>query len=119
LGASSGRVMAGSLADGRFTLEEVHRFPNGPVKTGTRLTTDAEGLWREVETGLAAFASRGGPPPAGIGVDAWGVDHGLLDESGSLIEPPVHYRDARTAGEMERVFAVVPKGEVFRTTGIQ
>ena len=32
LGAESGRVMLGTLAAGKMTLEEVHRFPNGAVK---------------------------------------------------------------------------------------
>ncbi len=115
LGASSGRVIAASLRDGRFSLRDVHRFPNGPVKIGAHFHTDFDGLWREVRTGLAAS----GGVPAGIGVDTWGVDYGLLDAAGDLIGPPYHYRDARTAGEMDRVFRTVPRGEVFRATGIQ
>ncbi len=115
LGASSGRVIAAELRDGRFELRDVHRFPNGPVKIGAHYHTDFDGLWREVTTGLA----RAGGTPAGIGVDTWGVDYGLLDAAGELIGPPYHYRDARTAGAMDKVFRTVPKGEVFRATGIQ
>ena len=119
LGASSGRVMAGRWDGATFSLDEIHRFPNSPTHRSGRLETDAAGLWREVQRGLGVFAARGEGPPAGIGVDSWGVDFGLLDEAGALIEPPVHYRDGRTAGEMDRVFRRVPKGEIFRTTGIQ
>lgn len=115
LGASSGRVIAGRLRDGRFDLRDVHRFPNGPVKIGAHFHTDFDALWREVRTGLAAA----GGEPAGIGVDTWGVDYGLLDATGALIGPPYHYRDSRTTGMMEAVFRIVPKGEVFRSTGIQ
>jgi rhamnulokinase len=32
LGASSGRVIAGVLRDGRLSLESVHRFENEPVR---------------------------------------------------------------------------------------
>ena len=32
LGATSGRVVTGRLDGGRMTLEEVHRFPNRPVR---------------------------------------------------------------------------------------
>lgn len=115
LGASSGRVVEGTWDGKGLALREVHRFRNGPVQTGAKLTTDAEGLWREVREG---FRTAGGAPAA-IGVDTWGVDFGLLDAGGRLLGPPVHYRDQRTNGMMSRVFERVPKGEVFRTTGIQ
>ncbi|MEY3204204.1 MAG: Rhamnulokinase, partial [Planctomycetota bacterium] len=40
LGASGGRVVAGSF-DGRLLeLEEIHRFENGPVSLGGRLIWD-------------------------------------------------------------------------------
>jgi sugar (pentulose or hexulose) kinase len=32
LGAESGRVILGHLNEGALTLEEIHRFPNGPVR---------------------------------------------------------------------------------------
>jgi sugar (pentulose or hexulose) kinase len=108
-------VIAGSLHEGRFALRDLHRFPNGPVKIGTHFHTDFDALWREVQVGLA----KAGGEPAGIGVDTWGVDYGLLDGAGALIGPPYHYRDARTTGVMDQIFRVVPKGEVFRVTGIQ
>lgn len=119
LGASSGRVMLGEWNGERINLEEVHRFPNGPVEKGDHYYTDAEGLFREIRKGLHLYSERGGTAPAGIGVDTWGVDYGLLGASGDLLAPPYHYRDARTNGIMDRVFEVVPRTEVFRETGIQ
>ena len=79
LGASSGRVVEGTLADGALSLREVHRFPNGPVQEGVHLTTDVDRLWRDVRDGLA----RSGPAPVAIGVVTWGVDFGLLDARGA------------------------------------
>ena len=38
-----------------------------------------------------------------VGVDSWGVDYGLLDAGGRLLEDPVCYRDHRTDGAMEQV----------------
>jgi len=54
-----------------------------------------------------------------LGVDTWGVDYGLLDDRGALVEDPVCYRDSRTDGVMDAVFDLVPRAEVFVRTGIQ
>ena len=56
---------------------------------------------------------------AAIGVDAWGVDYGLLDASGELVADPFHYRDERTARGVERVHALVPPDRLYARTGLQ
>ena len=116
LGASGGRAVLGTLSGGRLDLKEAHRFPNGPVNVRGTLFTDALRLWTEIGEG---FRQVEGADLAGVGVDTWGVDFGLLDERGALISNPVHYRDSRTDGVMERVFAIVPRREIFEQTGIQ
>jgi rhamnulokinase len=103
----------------RFRLRELHRFDNGPVWVLGRMHWDTLALWREIQAGMSRYAAQYAAPPAGIGVDTWGVDYGLLDSSGRLLGNPVHYRDARTDGMVERVFRVVPKAQVFGATGIQ
>ncbi|MEK7766074.1 MAG: FGGY family carbohydrate kinase, partial [bacterium] len=119
LGASSGRLVAGAWDGARFALEEVHRFPNGPVRCGAHWHTDVRALWAETRKGFAAFAARSGGGPEAVGVDSWGVDYGLLGRDGGLLGLPYHYRDGRTDGMMERVFARVPRRAVFEATGIQ
>jgi rhamnulokinase len=47
------------------------------------------------------------------------VDYGLLDADGALLGNPVHYRDARTEGVAEKVWATVPAAELYATTGLQ
>jgi sugar (pentulose or hexulose) kinase len=96
-------------------LEELHRFPNLPVRVGGTLYWDFLRLWHDIQTGLEKGKAR---QPASLGVDTWGVDFGLLDSQGGLIGNPVHYRDGRTEGMMEAVFARVPRAEVFAQTGI-
>ncbi|WP_432523611.1 rhamnulokinase [Kineococcus sp. SYSU DK006] len=122
LGASSGRVMVGAAAPGRLSLQEVHRFPNGPVPVGTddgvQLHTDVVGLWREVLAGLAT-AARTAPGARTVGIDTWAVDYGLLARDGSLLGTPRHYRDPRTDGVAERVLASVPALELYRRNGLQ
>jgi rhamnulokinase len=119
LGAESGRVMLGRIADGRLTLEPVHRFGNGPVEERGSLHWDFPRLLAEVKSGIGKAAQAAGGEVRGIGVDTWGVDFGLLGADGRLLEKPYHYRDSRTNGMMEKAFALMPKRRVYENTGIQ
>ncbi len=119
LGAESGRAILGTLESERLTLEELHRFPNTPVRVHSALYWDTLRLWQETQQGLAAAGRERRLKLDGIGVDTWGVDFALLGADGALIENPRHYRDARTNGMLEAVFNVVPREEIFAQTGIQ
>jgi rhamnulokinase len=114
LGASSGRVMAGSVGTSYLEIEEVCRFPNGAVRLGSTLHWDVLGLYRETLKGLQAAG-----PLDGIGIDSWAVDYGLLDAHGALLGNPVHYRDSRTDGVMQSLVRWVPERELFDITGLQ
>ena len=118
LGASSGRAILGTL-DETLTFEECNRFPNGPVEDGDTLRWDFEALWQGIQDGIRKAAEMAGGEVDSIGIDTWGVDYGLLDENGDLLEPPVHYRDPRTDGMMDEAFNIVPRREIFNTTGLQ
>jgi rhamnulokinase len=119
LGAESGRAILGSLAEGKLVLEELHRFPNQPVRLPDGLYWDAFRLFHEIREGLRVAGRGRGLKLSGIGVDTWGVDFGLLDTRGELLANPRHYRDARNNGMMERTFQTVPRAEVFAHTGLQ
>jgi sugar (pentulose or hexulose) kinase len=97
-------------------LEEMHRFSNGPVEVRGTLYWDFLRLWSEIKAGIEKGKTH---KPASIGVDTWGVDFGLLDKDGRLLSNPVCYRDNRTEGLMEAVFARVPQASIFARTGIQ
>ncbi|HEY3905321.1 MAG TPA: rhamnulokinase family protein [Streptosporangiaceae bacterium] len=116
LGASSGRVMVGSVGAGLLELREAHRFENRPVTVAGTVYWDVLGLYGQVLDGLRAAGGLGSV--ASVGIDSWGVDYGLLDETGALIGNPVHYRDGRTAGVAERLLAELGAGEVYAVTGI-
>ncbi|WP_182112230.1 rhamnulokinase family protein [Actinotalea sp. JY-7876] len=122
LGASSGRVVVGRVlgapGEERVELDEVHRFANEPVVVDGTLQWDVLALHRGVLAGLREAARRYGTL-AGVGIDGWAVDHGLLDADGVLLGNPVHYRDARTDGVPERVFATVPAAELYARNGLQ
>jgi len=119
LGAESGSVMAGLWNGNRMRLEEVHRFPNGPVQIAGNLHWDVLQLWSEIQNGLALAAARYGKAPRSIGVDTWGVDFVLLSKSNELLGQPYHYRDTRTQGIMAEAFRRVPRQEIFAATGLQ
>lgn len=101
LGAESGRLMLGSLADGKLSLEEIHRFPNTPVQTGDGMHWDIPKLFGELKTGLKLAGARN-LPISSISTDSWGVDYLLFDARGELISPTFHYRDPRTARGVEK-----------------
>jgi len=116
LGAESGRAILAHLRSGILTTQEVHRFRNESVEYGGSLHWDVPRLWWEIRKTLAGLQNM---QLAGIGVDSWGVDYALLGERGELLQNPYHYRDSRTAGIMAKVFAKVPKEELYNATGIQ
>jgi rhamnulokinase len=117
LGAESGRGVVGEFDGAKVALGEVHRFPNGPVRLGDTLHWNLPGLFAEARNALTKAAQTG--PLAAVGVDAWGVDFGLVGANGELVGLPVHYRDARTNGMIEKVYGTVSRGEVFARTGMQ
>lgn len=119
LGAESGRAVVGHLEGDRLHLEEIHRFPNGPVRVLDSLYWDVLHLWSEIKRGLGLAADRYGDALAGIGLDTWGVDFGLLAADDTLLGNPYHYRDRRTEGMMEAAFQIVPRAEIYERTGIQ
>ncbi len=119
LGASSGRVILGRLADGRFELTQSGRFENGPVEAADGIHTDARGLFEHVRAGVDAAIEASGGALESVGVDTWGVDYGRLDAAGELLEPPFHYRDVRTQGVPEQVFRVLPAAELYAAAGLQ
>jgi rhamnulokinase len=118
LGASSGRVMVGRVAPNELDLTEVHRFPNEPVRLPDGLHWDILRLHHEVLAGLRE-AVRAAEGLVSIGLDSWAIDYGLLDERGSLLGDPYHYRDERTADSVEAVHRVVEPSKLYRRTGLQ
>ncbi len=119
LGAESGRVMIGSVSARKLILEDIHRFGNGPIEEDGSLKWDFEKLMREIRAGIKKAVKAAGAQVWGIGVDSWGVDFGLLDGDGKLVENPYHYRDSQTNGMREKAFELMPKREIYENTGIQ
>jgi len=118
LGADSGRLMLGTLDGGKIVLEELHRFPNGPVKTSGALHWNFDALLNELKTGLKKAAARQ-LPIASISTDSWGVDYVLYDERGTVMSPVWCYRDSRTAFGVENAKSRTDWPTIYAETGIQ
>jgi len=122
LGAGSGRVFVVGVARGELLLEEVRRFQYPPVRLQNHLRWNLPEILEEIKTGIRAASERARQlrrPIQSVGVDSWGVDYGLIDAEGRLHEFPICYRDERTQGVMEQVFAHVSREEIFERTGVQ
>jgi rhamnulokinase len=122
LGAGSGRAMLGRLDPYGLHLEEVHRFHYAPLLHDGHMRWSFAAILAGLKDGIRAAqraAEDRGDRLETVGVDSWGVDYGLLDGAGRLLEDPVCYRDHRTDGAIERVLSKVPRAEIFDRTGIQ
>ena len=104
-GASSGRAIVGTFDGEKIKMEEVHRFSNDPVQIGGTVYWDVLRLFYEIKQGIMK-AAEGGRIDS-VGIDTWGVDFGLIDKNGDLLENPVHYRDARTAGRVKDCGSII------------
>ena len=121
LGASSGRAIIGriDLDNKRLEMEEVYRFPNGPIRVRNHLYWDVLRIWSEVKEGILQSYRKYGDSIASIGVDTWGVDFALLDNQGELAGLPYCYRDPRRANAFRELLAVIPPERIYMRTGIQ
>ena len=115
-GASSGRAIVGEFDGEKISLTEIHRFSNDPVILNGTMYWDVLRLFHEIKQSLIKAKSYGAES---VAIDTWGVDFGLLDKDGRLIENPVHYRDSRTAGMVDESFKLIDRNEFYGITGNQ
>jgi len=119
LGATSGRTILGCITDNSVSMEEINRFPNGPVQKGEYLHWDFKSLYEHIIEGLTIVGKRGVKVDS-IGVDTWGVDIAFVGKDGQLLDEPIAYRDPYTAGMPEKFFKdEMPVSELYARTGIQ
>ncbi len=118
LGATSGRVVVGVWNGRNLRLVEVHRFPNEFKSLGGHVYVDLPGLWTEITEGLRR-AKEQFPKLASVGVDTWGVDYVLVNETGRLVFPAHAYRDVRTRPGLERLARTRAALErIYSATGV-
>lgn len=120
LGASSGRALAGHIAeDQTLLIEEIHRFPTGMIQVNDSWRWNIFGFFQEMKNALKRYHEIHGPDLTTMAVDTWGVDFGLVSANGEILGLPYAYRDARTDGIPDAFFHLVAKREVYELTGIE
>ena len=117
-GATSGRAILATFGDGRFEMEEVYRFPSEMISQEGRLYWDVRAIYDHFVACLKQLGDKGIRLDS-IGIDTWGVDFGCIGEDGTLTGLPRAYRDPYTTGVPEKVFARIPREELYARTGIQ
>jgi rhamnulokinase len=117
IGAASGRAMLGFPGSGPLELREVHRFANGPVPLGGVLYWDFLRIWENVLEALRRCAEAGHRELAGIGVDTWNVDFGLVDPGGGLVRNPLAYRSPQSEQALEEIRSAMAEEDLFEITG--
>lgn len=119
LGASSGRVLLGSVKAGRIALQECVRFRTPTLRDAASgyQCWDIDRIVAEVRTGIESCAAE--LPLHSLGVDSWAVDFVLLNEQMERVAPAVCYREKHTNGMADAICAHMPAEEIYRRTGIQ
>ncbi|SFL66269.1 rhamnulokinase [Halanaerobium salsuginis] len=119
LGASSGRSILGKFDGEKLTLDILHKFNNNGVYLNNNFHWNTLKQFVEIKNGIRKAIQKTNHNLASIGIDTWGVDYGLLDNTGSLMSVPFHYRDQRTNKTLSKVFKNISKQELYSETGIQ
>ena len=117
LGASSGRAVLGQISRGQLALTEINRFSNKPVHLHGGVYWDFLSLWENVLASLRLCADQGHTRLAGIGLDTWGVDSGLIGKDGKLLGNCFCYRDPRTEKLGRTVAAKISDRQLHKLTG--
>ena len=118
LGATSGRVILATIAEGKISMEEIHRFADPIIQMQGHFYWDFPAIYKSVVEGLAIIASRGVKIES-IGIDTWGVDFAIFGKDGALLRLPYCYRDPHTTNAPEEFFKRMPRKELYEKTGIQ
>ncbi|WP_449374443.1 FGGY family carbohydrate kinase [Arthrobacter psychrolactophilus] len=118
LGAESGRVAAVSFDGQRLSLDVTQRFANVARNVDGILRWDYQNLSSEILLGLGLIGD-GHKEVLSVGTDTWGLDFGLFDQGGTIVDDPTCYRDPRNVVQFRRTLATVGAQRMYMASGTQ
>lgn len=118
LGSASGRVLAGTIIDGRVDVTDIHRFSHQAIPKDGSLVWDIDTMLEETLIGLRKAVELF-PDAVSVSIDTWGVDFVPLDENDERVGEARAYRDERTARTLERFRECVDDRTFFDMSGNQ
>lgn len=114
MGATSIRGIVGFVEDGKLVTEEVMRLGHELVEVNGRRHWQWQKIIDKIVETINLQADL-----SSVACDTWGVDFGILDKAGNLIETPVSYRDSLHNDGFDKVQAEIDLFELFQLTGNQ
>ena len=127
LGASGGKLFAGTFDNGTFSMQEIHRFAYGGVsfhvadrsgKLAERTVWDDVGIYDNIVKGLQAYRREISDTLDSIGIDTWGADGQFVSADGDLLGKVYCYRDHRLDDMIDKVKARIDARRIYEITGV-
>ena len=114
MGATSIRGIVGYIADGKLITEEVMRMSHSIKNKDGRLYWDFDAILDKIVNTIIENKD-----VSCIGIDTWGVDFGMIDKDGELIDTPFSYRDEKYTIGREEAKSKISELEIFKNSGNQ
>ncbi|WP_448947284.1 rhamnulokinase [Lachnoanaerobaculum sp.] len=114
MGATSIRGIVGYIADGKLITEEVMRMSHSIKNKNGRLYWDFDAILDKIVNTIIENKD-----VSCIGIDTWGVDFGMIDKDGELIDTPFSYRDEKYSIGREEAKSKISELEMFKNSGNQ
>ena len=114
MGATSIRGIVGYIEGGKLITEEVMRMSHSIKNKNGRLYWDFDTILNKIADTIIENKD-----VSCVGIDTWGVDFGVLDKNGELIDTPFSYRDEKYSIGREAAKEKMSELEIFKNSGNQ
>ena len=114
MGATSIRGILGYVENGNLKIEEVMRLSHEIIEKDGRRYWQWDKL---IDTIVDTINQQ--TDLTSVACDTWGVDFGILDSDGQLIDTPVSYRDSLHTEGFNKVKEQIDLFELYQLTGNQ
>lgn len=115
MGATSIRGIIGYIDNNQIKTEEVMRMSHKIIEKNGYL----EWQWDKIIEKIVETIKQYSEEIVSVGIDTWGVDFGILDYQGNLLQNPISYREPKHQQGYEKAIASVDEKTIFLKTGNQ